>query len=72
MLHERIRDVLGVRVSSNLEKYLGLLTLIGRSKKEAFVTFKERELKCAASFDRGKEVFSIVDYFVLGIRGYYE
>ncbi|KAA3469857.1 reverse transcriptase [Gossypium australe] len=46
---ERIQDVLSVQ--------LGLPTLTERSKKEGFVTFKERELQCAASSIGGKKVF---------------
>lgn len=33
---------MGVRVSSNLEKYLGLSTMIGKRKKKAFASFKDR------------------------------
>ncbi|KAA3462605.1 hypothetical protein EPI10_029076 [Gossypium australe] len=36
--------LLGVRISNNLEKYLGLPTMIGRQKKkkETFANFKDR------------------------------
>ncbi|KAA3474179.1 hypothetical protein EPI10_024498 [Gossypium australe] len=39
MIKEQIGDVL------NPEKYLGLPTIIGRRKKEAFMSFKERFIK---------------------------
>ncbi|KAA3472634.1 reverse transcriptase [Gossypium australe] len=34
--------ILGVRISNNPERYLGLPTMIGRRKKHAFVDIKER------------------------------
>ncbi|KAK8474613.1 hypothetical protein V6N13_095658 [Hibiscus sabdariffa] len=37
-----IASMLGVRISSNPEKYLGLPTMVGRSKKEAFSYFYDR------------------------------
>ncbi|KAA3458678.1 reverse transcriptase [Gossypium australe] len=40
---------LGVRVACNPEKYLGLSTMVGRHKKEAFASFKDRFIKCIES-----------------------
>ncbi|KAA3467646.1 reverse transcriptase [Gossypium australe] len=37
--------ILGVRISNNPEKYLGLPTMIGGRKKHAFVDIKERFVK---------------------------
>ncbi|KAH1106956.1 hypothetical protein J1N35_010724 [Gossypium stocksii] len=41
-LKEQIGGYLGVRVSNNPEKYLGLPTMVGRRKKWAFIELKER------------------------------
>ncbi|GMI75496.1 hypothetical protein like AT4G29090 [Hibiscus trionum] len=41
-LREQIGMLLGVRVSLNPEKYLGLPTMVGRNKKEAFSYYMER------------------------------
>ncbi|KAK8623919.1 hypothetical protein V6N13_065279 [Hibiscus sabdariffa] len=38
----RISSVLGVRISNNPERYLGLPTTVGRHKKEAFSYFLDR------------------------------
>ncbi|KAA3479803.1 reverse transcriptase [Gossypium australe] len=54
---------LGVRIANNLEKYLGLPTMVGRRKKNAFVEIKERLLTKIKSWSNrnlslgGKEVF---------------
>ncbi|KAA3451689.1 reverse transcriptase [Gossypium australe] len=42
---EQVGGILGVRISNNPEKYLGLLTMVGRRKKHAFVDIKERFVK---------------------------
>lgn len=34
--------IFGVRTSNNLEKYLGLPTMVGRCKRHSFVGIKER------------------------------
>ncbi|GMI90334.1 hypothetical protein HRI_002702700 [Hibiscus trionum] len=41
-LREQIGMLLGVRVSLNPEKYLGLPTMVGRNKKEAFNYYMDR------------------------------
>lgn len=38
----QLRGILGVRTAKNLEKYLGLPTMIDRRKKGAFLELKER------------------------------
>ncbi|GMJ07053.1 hypothetical protein HRI_004374500 [Hibiscus trionum] len=38
----QIGDFLGVRISTNPEKYLGLPTMVGRRKREAFAYFLDR------------------------------
>ncbi|KAL1072828.1 hypothetical protein V6Z11_D11G179600 [Gossypium hirsutum] len=59
----QIEDILGVRISSNLEKYLGLPTIVGKKGMEAFVRFKERIMKRIDGWiarylsARGNEVF---------------
>ncbi|KAA3459952.1 reverse transcriptase [Gossypium australe] len=40
-----VGGILGVRISNNLKKYLGLPTMVGRRKKHAFVHTKERFIK---------------------------
>lgn len=45
----QIAEVLGVRTSTSLEKYLRLLVMVGKRKKEAFKSFKnrvEKHLEC--------------------------
>lgn len=37
-----IRDTIGVRIGNNPEKYLGLPTMVGRRKNDAFVDIRER------------------------------
>ncbi|KAH1121340.1 hypothetical protein J1N35_004500 [Gossypium stocksii] len=37
-----ISSIMGVRSSSNLEKYLGLLNVVGKRKKESFQNIKDR------------------------------
>ncbi|KAA3486893.1 reverse transcriptase [Gossypium australe] len=55
--------ILGVRISNNPEKYLGLPTMIGRRKKHSFVDIKERFVKALQNWSlrllsaRGKKVF---------------
>ncbi|KAA3486665.1 reverse transcriptase [Gossypium australe] len=44
-VREHIGAVLGMRVSCNAEKYLGLSTMVGRRKKEAFASFKDKFMK---------------------------
>lgn len=39
-----IGSILGVRIANNLKKYLGLLTMVGRRKKQAFMEIKEKFL----------------------------
>ncbi|KAA3477739.1 reverse transcriptase [Gossypium australe] len=62
-IQDQVGGILGVRVSKNLEKYLGLPTMIGRRKKQAFVDIKERFLKALQNWSLqflsagGKEVF---------------
>lgn len=54
---------LGVRMSNNPEKYLGLLTMVRRTKKNAFVNLKERFINIIKAWSvrnlsiGGKEVF---------------
>lgn len=40
-LKEQVSNILGVRISNNPEKYLGLPTIVGRRKKQAFIEIKE-------------------------------
>ncbi|KAA3473128.1 reverse transcriptase [Gossypium australe] len=62
-IQDQVGGILGVRVSNNPEKYLGLPTMIGRRKKHAFVDIKERFLKALQNWSLrllsagGKEVF---------------
>ncbi|KAA3462160.1 reverse transcriptase [Gossypium australe] len=62
-VREQVGGTLGVRISNNPEKYLGLPTMIGRRKKHAFVDIKERFLKALHNWSLrlfsagGKEVF---------------
>jgi len=57
-----VGKILGVRISNNPEKYLGLQTMVGRRKKHAFVAIKERCAKLLDNWNvrlllaRGKEV----------------
>lgn len=63
-VNNQIGRDLGVRIANNPEKYLGLLTMVGRRKKNAFVEIKEIFLTKAKSWSirnlpiRGKEVLS--------------
>ncbi|KAA3461612.1 reverse transcriptase [Gossypium australe] len=60
---EDITRVLGVRVASSPEKYLGLLMMVGRKKAWAFANFKDRFRKRVEGWNlrylsiEGKEVF---------------
>ncbi|KAL4334864.1 hypothetical protein GQ457_07G036340 [Hibiscus cannabinus] len=62
-LQDAIGLTLGVRISSNLEKYLGLPTMVGRRKKEAFCHYLDRFNKLTDHWNirnlskGGKEVF---------------
>ncbi|KAK5784776.1 hypothetical protein PVK06_039310 [Gossypium arboreum] len=42
MMWEQIGRILGVRISNNPERYLGLPTIVGKRKKQAFMDFKEK------------------------------
>lgn len=42
---EQIRGILGVRISNNSKKYLGLPTMLGKKKKNAFTNLKESFVK---------------------------
>lgn len=59
---KHIGDTLAVGIASNLEKYLGLPTMVGRRKKEAFVDTREKIIKRMKAwsirnlFIEGKEV----------------
>ncbi|KAK5811006.1 hypothetical protein PVK06_026323 [Gossypium arboreum] len=59
----QVGGILGVRISNNSEKYLGLPTIVGQQKKHAFVHIKERFLKLLNNWSLrflltgGKEVF---------------
>ncbi|KAA3463975.1 reverse transcriptase [Gossypium australe] len=59
----QVGRILGVRISNNPEKYLGLPTMVGRRKKHAFVEIKEHCVKLLSSWSMrflssgGKEVF---------------
>ncbi|KAH1047688.1 hypothetical protein J1N35_038472 [Gossypium stocksii] len=58
---DQVGPILGVRVSNNPEKYLGLPTMVGHRKKHAFVAIKERCVKLLSNWNmillstRGKE-----------------
>lgn len=60
---DTITNVLGVRVASNLEKYLGLPMMVGRKKNWSFAHFIDRFRKRITSWSLrflsmgGKEVF---------------
>ncbi|KAA3476412.1 reverse transcriptase [Gossypium australe] len=41
---EEVLGILGVRASTNMERYLGLPSLVGRRKKESFQALKEKVL----------------------------
>ncbi|KAH1047495.1 hypothetical protein J1N35_038279 [Gossypium stocksii] len=61
--NNQVGQLLGVRISNNPEKYLGLPTIVGRQKRHAFVAIKERCMKLLNSWNMrllssgGKEVF---------------
>ncbi|KAK5770682.1 hypothetical protein PVK06_046835 [Gossypium arboreum] len=40
-LKEQVSNILGVRITNNPEKYLGLPTTVGQKKKQAFIEIKE-------------------------------
>lgn len=44
-IKNQIGSILGVRKSNNPKKYLGLPTIVRRSKKNAFVEIKEKFIK---------------------------
>ncbi|KAH1072990.1 hypothetical protein J1N35_025318 [Gossypium stocksii] len=58
-----IVNILGVRSTSDLERYLGLPNMVGRRKKESFQNLKDRFKKCIDNWSvrylsqSGKEVF---------------
>ncbi|KAA3469710.1 reverse transcriptase [Gossypium australe] len=56
---EEISDVLGVRCSTNMEKFLGLPNVVGKRKKESFQNLKDENwtMEHKAFLTRGKEVF---------------
>lgn len=60
---DTITNVLGVRVATNPEKYLGLPMMIGRNKRRAFADFVDRFRRRIESWSfrylsmGGKEVF---------------
>ena len=45
IMRQAIKDTLGVQAINQYEKYLGLLSLVGRGKKESFNFLKERVWK---------------------------
>ncbi|KAH1057471.1 hypothetical protein J1N35_035536 [Gossypium stocksii] len=44
-IREQVGGILGVKISNNPKKYMGLPTMVGRPKKHAFTDIKERFLK---------------------------
>ncbi|KAH1105952.1 hypothetical protein J1N35_009720 [Gossypium stocksii] len=62
-IQEHVGNLLGVRISTNPEKYLGLPTMVGRRKKQAFSELKDRFNKLTNNWSvkvlsaGGKEVF---------------
>ncbi|KAA3460384.1 reverse transcriptase [Gossypium australe] len=62
-IQEQVGNILGVRISNNPEKYLGLPIMVGRRKKHAFIDIKEHFNKLMNSWSvrylsaGGKKVF---------------
>ena len=52
IMRQAIKDTLGVQAINQYEKYLGLLSLVGRGKKESFNFLKERVWKKTARVGR--------------------
>ena len=44
-IQSRIQSILGVSTIRQYEKYLGLLVLVGRAKKQSFIYIKKRVWK---------------------------